>query len=142
MKNWIHSIVTKNIDSVYYKCDSCVYQTLNKDIVERNCECGLVWQKNWKNIQWESVITSKKQTITNFFKLCYKEKPSSETSKSCDLSLMDQVNLQPNVVCSSSDKPFHPPKNFKFPEKRFGKETFNRSCQSQWFEDHQSLHYV
>ena len=54
---------------------------------------------------------------------------------------MDQVNLQPNVVCNSSDKPFHPPKNFKFPEKRFGKETFNRSCQSQWFEDHQWLHY-
>ena len=54
---------------------------------------------------------------------------------------MDQVNLQPNVVCNSSDKPFHPPKNFKFPEKRFGKEIFNRSCQSQWFEDHQSLHY-
>ena len=54
---------------------------------------------------------------------------------------MDQVNLQLNVVCNSSDKPFHPPKNFKFPEKRFGKETFNRSCQSQWFEDHQWLHY-
>ena len=54
---------------------------------------------------------------------------------------MDQVNLQPNVVCNSSNKPLHPPKNFKFPEKRFGKETFNRSCQSQWFEDHQWLHY-
>ena len=54
---------------------------------------------------------------------------------------MDQVNLQPNVVCNSSDKLFHPPKHLKFPEKRFGKETFNRSCQSQWFEDHQWLHY-
>ena len=83
----------------------------------------------------------KKPTITNFFKPCNKEKPSTETSKSSDLSLMDLVNLQPNVVCNSSDKPFHPPKNFKFPEKRFGKETFNRSCQSQWFEDHQWLHY-
>ena len=31
-----HFIVIKNIDSVYYKCNSCVYQTLNKDIVERN----------------------------------------------------------------------------------------------------------
>ena len=30
-----HFIVIKNIDSVYYKCNSCVYQTLNKDIVER-----------------------------------------------------------------------------------------------------------
>ena len=26
-------IVIKNIDLVYYKCNSCVYQTLNKDIV-------------------------------------------------------------------------------------------------------------
>ena len=67
-------------------------------------------------------MASKKQTITIFFKPCSKEKPSSETSKSRDLSLMDQANLQPNVVCNSSDKPFHPPKNFKFPEKRFGKE--------------------
>ena len=83
----------------------------------------------------------KKKTITNFFKPCNKEKPNSEISKSNNLSLMDQVNLQPNVVCNFSDKPFHPPKNFKFPEKRFGKETFNRSCQSQWFEDHQWLHY-
>ena len=73
-------------------------------------------------------MASKKQTITIFFKPCSKEKPSSETSKSRDLSLMDQANLQPNVVCNSSDKPFHPPKNFKFPEKRLGKETFNRSC--------------
>ena len=81
----------------------------------------------------------KKPTITNFFKPCNKEKPSTETSKSSDLSLMDLVNLQPNVVCNSSDKPFHPPKNFKFPEKRFGKETFNQPCQSQWFEDHQWL---
>ena len=71
-------------------------------------------------------MASKKQTITNFFKPCNKEKSGSETSKSSDLSLMDQVNLQLNVVCNSSDKPFHPPKNFKFPEKRFGKETFNR----------------
>ena len=53
---------------------------------------------------------------------------------------MDQVNLQANVVFNSSDKPFHPPKNFKLPEKRFRKETFNRWCQSQWFEDHQWLH--
>ena len=36
MKNWIHFIVIKNIDSVYYKCNSCVYQTLNKNIVQRN----------------------------------------------------------------------------------------------------------
>ena len=85
-------------------------------------------------------MASKKQTITNFFKPCNKEKPSSETSKSSDLSLMDQVNLQANLVCNSSDKSFHPPKNFKFPEKRFGKETFNRSYQSQWFEDDQWLH--
>ena len=75
-------------------------------------------------------MASKKQTITNFFKPCNKEKSGSETSKSSDLSLMDQVNLQPNVVCNSSDKPFYPPKNFKFPEKRFGKETFNLSYQS------------
>ena len=34
-------------------------------------------------------MASKKQTITNFFKSCNKEKPSSETSKSSDLSLMD-----------------------------------------------------
>ena len=62
--------------------------------------------------------------------------------QSSDLSLMDQVNLEPNVVFNSSDKPFHPPKNFNFLEKRFGKETFNRSCQcqSQWFNDHQWLH--
>ena len=48
----------------------------------------------------------KKQTITNFFKPCNKEKSGSETSKSSDLSLMDQVNLQLNVVCNSSDKHF------------------------------------
>ena len=82
-----------------------------------------------------------KPTITNVFKPCNNEMPSSETSKSSDLSLMDQVNFHPNVVCNSPDKPFHPPKNFKFPEKRFGKETFNQSCQSQWFEDHQWLYY-
>ena len=85
-------------------------------------------------------MASKKQTMTNFFKPCNKEKPSSETSKSSDLSLIDQVNLQENLVCNSSNKSFHPPKNFKFPEKRFGKETFNRSYQSQWFEDDQWLH--
>ena len=47
-------------------------------------------------------MASKKQTITNynFLKPCNKEKPSSETSKSIDLSLMDQVNLQSNVVCN------------------------------------------
>ena len=73
-------------------------------------------------------MASKKQTITNSFKPCNEEKRSSETSKSSDLSLMDQVSLQQNVICNSSDKPFHPPKNFKFPEKRLGKETFNRSC--------------
>ena len=84
-------------------------------------------------------MASKKQTMTNFFKPCNKEKPSSETFKSSDL--MDQVNLQPNVVFNFSDKPFHPPKNFKFPEKQFRMETFNRSCQSQWFKDHQWLHY-
>ena len=61
-------------------------------------------------------MASKKQTIKKFFKPCNKKKPSSETSKSSDLLLMDQVNLQPNVVCNSSDIPFHPPKNFKFPE--------------------------
>ena len=38
-------------------------------------------------------MASKKQTITNFFKPCNKEKSSSETSKSSDLSLMDKVNL-------------------------------------------------
>ena len=54
---------------------------------------------------------------------------------------MDQVNLQPNAVWNSSNKPFHPPKNFKFPEKRFRKETFNQSRQPQWFEDHHWLHY-
>ena len=86
-------------------------------------------------------MASKKQTVTNFFKPCSKEKPSSKTSKSSDLSLMDQVNLQPNVVCNSSNEPFNPPKNFKFPEKQFGKETLNRSCQPQWFEDHQWLLY-
>ena len=42
-------------------------------------------------------MASKKQTITNFFKPCNKEKPNNETSKSNDLSLMDQVNLQPNM---------------------------------------------
>ena len=31
-------------------------------------------------------MASKKQTITIFFKACNKEKPSSETSKSSDLS--------------------------------------------------------
>ena len=30
-------------------------------------------------------MASKKQTITNFFKPCNNEKPSSETSKSSDL---------------------------------------------------------
>ena len=63
-------------------------------------------------------MASKKQTITIFFKPCNNEKPSSETSKSSDLSLMDQVHLQPNVVCNFFDKPFHPPK--KFSEKRSG----------------------
>ena len=75
-------------------------------------------------------MASKKQTITSFFKPCNKAKPSSEKFKSSDLSLMDQVNLQPNVVCNSSDKTFHPSKNFKFSEKLFGEETFNGSCQS------------
>ena len=79
-----------------------------------------------------------KQILNKFYN---KKKPSSETSKSSGLSLMDQVYLQPNVVCNSSDKPFHQSKNFTFPEKRFRKETFNQYCQSQWFEDHQWLHY-
>ena len=82
-----------------------------------------------------------KTNYNNFFKPCNKEKLSTETFKSSYLSLMDQVNLQTNVVCNFFDKPFHPPKNFKFPDQRFGKETFNRLCQSQWFEDHQWLHY-
>ena len=82
-----------------------------------------------------------KTNYNNFFKPCNKEKLSTETFKSSDLSLMDQVNLQTNVVCNFSDKPFHPSKNFKFPDQRFGKETFNRLCQSQQFEDHQWLHY-
>ena len=72
-----------------------------------------------------------KTNYNNFFKPCNKEKLSTETFKSSDLSLMDQVNLQTNVVCNFSDKPFHPSKNFKFPDQRFGKETFNRLCQSQ-----------
>ena len=44
-----------------------------------------------------------KQILNKFYN---KKKPSSETSKSSGLSLMDQVYLQPNVVCNSSDKPF------------------------------------
>ena len=87
-KNWIHFIVVKNIDLVYYKCNSCVYQTLNRYRREKPCECGLAWEKTWKNIQWELEMASKKQTITNFFKPCNKEKPNSETSKSSALLLM------------------------------------------------------
>ena len=41
--------------------------------------------------------------------------------------------------CDSSDKPFHPGKNFSFPKRKFGSR--NRSCQSKWFENFPFLHY-
>ena len=103
-----------------------------------------MWSCLRKDLKKDSVRIRhgfEKTNYNNFFKPCNKEKLSTETFKSSDLSLMDQVNLQTNVVCNFSDKPFHPPKNFKFPDQRFGKETFNRLCQSQWFEDHHWLHY-
>ena len=39
------------------------------------------------------------------------------------------------------DKPFQP-KDFDFPGRRFGKETYNRSVKPSWFEKWPWLHYV
>ena len=40
---------------------------------------------------------------------------------------------------TSRSEPFHPPKGFTFPRTTFGSRS--RSCQYQWFENFDFLHY-
>ena len=84
-----------------------------------------------------------KRTITSFFQTSKKSKIDNGSQNTSD-------NLPNNTVlsdvsreepCSSlmSKEQFIPQRNFKFPEKKFGK--FSRSCQHQWFLDFPWLHY-
>ena len=62
---------------------------------------------------------------------------SSNIKESLDVSNTKETGRSKVV----SKEHFVPPSNFKFPEKKFGNETFRRSCQPKWFVEFPWLHY-
>ena len=62
-----------------------------------------------------------------------------------DMSIIATSNLSGHFSSSSTSlallHPYHPPKDYHFPSRKFGKENFERSCQASWFSKYKWLDY-
>ena len=81
----------------------------------------------------EEIHETSNNEISNAFK----------DSEEIEENFESHENVDENNVIYSENKPFHPPMSFKFPKtvSGTGKNTKNRSCQHEWFQKFDWLHY-